>query len=230
MMSGINVFVLAGGAGLTNPYANTIEKKVSKSSIISALEDENVDNKDDIMEIQEDKNKLYSVWGYSERDNNLKSNSPKSGDIIFITNKNAAIYLATVFKVIEAKNLDFIWAGRQTWRYKIILKDVLRIFIPYSVDGDITQWCQEHPLSPGLSSIRHLLNIYDNMDSQLDFRYIIGKQLRKGPFQGSLKVTIDNAARYPDVGEIDMSDVEVVLSRLELYCQTVHFECIVKEI
>lgn len=101
-MSGISVFVLAGGEGLTNPYANTIEKKVSTSSIISALEDENVDNKDDIMEIQGDKNKSYSVWGYSERDKNLKSNPPKSGDIIFITNKNAAIYLGTVFKVIEA--------------------------------------------------------------------------------------------------------------------------------
>lgn len=230
MMSSINVFVLAGGDGLTNPYANTIEKKVSTSSIISALENENVDNKDDIMEIQKDKNKSYSVWGYSERDKNLKSNPPKSGDIVFITNKNAAIYLGTVFKVIEAKGLDFIWAGRQTWRYKIILKDVLRIFIPYAVDGDITQWCQEHPLSPGLSSIRNLLNIYDNKHSQLDFRYIIGKQYRKGPFQGSLKVTIDNAARYSDVGEIDMSDVEVVLRRLEFYCQTVHFECIVKEI
>lgn len=61
-MSGRNVFVLAGGNGLTNPYANTIEKKVSTSSIISALEAENVDNKDDIMEIQEDK-KNHTLYG-----------------------------------------------------------------------------------------------------------------------------------------------------------------------
>lgn len=225
-MSGRNVFVLAGGNGLTNPYANTIEKKVSTSSIISALEAENVDNKDDIMEIQEDKKKSYSIWGYSEHDNNLKSNPPKSGDIIFITNQNAAIYLATVFKVIEAKELDFIWAGRQSWRYKIILEDVLRIFIPYIVDKNIVNWCQEHPFSPRVSSISHILKLINNGEYPVDFRYIIDKQLRKGPLQGSLKVSIDHRVE----GEETMSDTEIVLSRLENYCMETHFECIIKEI
>lgn len=225
-MSGRNVFVLAGGNGLTNPYANTIEKKVSTSSIISALEAENVDNKDDIMEIQEDKKKSYSIWGYSEHDNNLNSNPPKSGDIIFITNQNAAIYLATVFKVIEAKELDFIWAGRQSWRYKIILEDVLRIFVPYIVDKDIVNWCQEHPFSPRVSSISHILKLINNGEYPVDFRYIIDKQLRKGPLQGSLKVTIDHRVE----GEETMSDTEIVLSRLENYCMEAHFECIIKEI
>ena len=226
MMSGRNVFVLAGGNGLTNPYANTIEKKVSTSSIISALEAENVDNKDDIMEIREDKKKSYSIWGYSEHDNNLKSNPPKSGDIIFITNQNAAIYLATVFKVIEAKELDFIWAGRQSWRYKIILEDVLRIFIPYIVDKNIVNWCQEHPFSPRVSSISHILKLINNGEYPVDFRYIIDKQLRKGPLQGSLKVSIDHRVE----GEETMSDTEIVLSRLENYCMETHFECIIKEI
>lgn len=225
-MSGRNVFVLAGGNGLTNPYANTIEKKVSTSSIISALEAENVDNKDDIMEIREDKKKSYSIWGYSEHDNNLKSNPPKSGDIIFITNQNAAIYLATVFKVIEAKELDFIWAGRQSWRYKIILEDVLRIFIPYIVDKNIVNWCQEHPFSPRVSSISHILKLINNGEYPVDFRYIIDKQLRKGPLQGSLKVSIDHRVE----GEETMSDTEIVLSRLENYCMETHFECIIKEI
>lgn len=227
-MSGRNVFVLAGGNGLTNPYANTIEKKVSTSSIISALEAENVDNKDDIMEIQEDKKKSYSIWGYSEHDNNLKNNPPKSGDIIFITNQNAAIYLATVFKVIEAKELDFIWAGRQSWRYKIILKDVLRIFIPYIVDKDIDieNWCQEHPFAPKVSSISHILKLFNKGENPVDFRYIIDKQLRKGPLQGSLKVSIDHRVE----GEETMSDTEIVLSRLENYCMETHFECIIKEI
>lgn len=228
-----NVFVLAGGEGLTNPYVNTIEKKVSKSSIISALEAENIDNKDDIMEIQEDKKRSYSVWGYSEHDNNLKSKPPKSGDIIFITNKNAAVYLGTVFKVIEAQGLDLIWAGRSSWKYKIIFKDVLRIFIPYIVDKDIRKWCQEHPFSPGESSISHILNIYNHFDyneNQFDFKYIIETPLRKSPIRGSLKVTIDKNARYLDVGEKNMSVSEIVLRRLEFYCQMVHFECIVKEI
>lgn len=102
-----NVFVMAGGTGVTIPYLNTIENKVSKSIIISALESENrnLNYRKDILESIEES---FSVWGYSEKDNNLKSNPPKSGDIIFITNNNAAIYLATVFKVIEAKGLDYI--------------------------------------------------------------------------------------------------------------------------
>ena len=178
------------------------------------------------MEIQEDKKKSYSIWGYSEHDNNLKSNPPKSGDIIFITNQNAAIYLATVFKVIEAKELDFIWAGRQSWRYKIILEDVLRIFIPYIVDKNIVNWCQEHPFSPRVSSISHILKLINNGEYPVDFRYIIDKQLRKGPLQGSLKVSIDHRVE----GEETMSDTEIVLSRLENYCMETHFECIIKEI
>lgn len=126
-MTGQNIFVMAGGGGVTTPYLNTIEKKVPKSHINSALEAENGDL-NDIKEILESKEESFSVWGYSENDNNLKSNPPKSGDIIFITNNNAAIYLATVFKVIEAKGLDYIWAGRESWRYKLILKNVIRIF------------------------------------------------------------------------------------------------------
>ena len=40
-MTDQNVFVMAGGTGVIIPYLNTIEKKVSKSIIISALESEN---------------------------------------------------------------------------------------------------------------------------------------------------------------------------------------------
>ena len=77
------------------------------------------------------------------------------------------------------------------------------------------------------------MNIYNHFDyneNQFDFKYIIETPLRKSPIRGSLKVTIDKNARYLDVGEKNMSVSEIVLRRLEFYCQMVHFECIVKEI
>lgn len=220
-----NVFVMAGGTGVTIPYLNTVENKVSKSIIISALESENGnlnDRKDILKSIEES----FSVWGYSEKDNNLKSNPPKSGDIIFITNNNAAIYLATVFKVIEAKGLDYIWAGRESWRYKLILKNVIRIFIPYPLDVDIERWCEIHPFSPSLSRIQNINKIYK--DRGIGFRDLIGRQLKKGPIQGSLIVKIPKDFRQKY--EKEMSDVEVVLERLRYYCEFTHFECIVKEV
>lgn len=224
-MTGQNIFVMAGGGGVATPYLNTIEKKVSKSDIISALESENGDL-NDIKEILGSKEESFSVWGYSENDNNLKSNPPKSGDIIFITNNNAAIYLATVFKVIEAKGLDHIWAGRESWKYKLILKNVIRIFIPYALDVDIEKWCEDHPFAPSLSRIQNINKIYE--DNEIGFRHLIGRQLKKGPIQGSLTVKIPDYDKQKH--EEEMKNIEIVLSRLDTYCKLTHFECILKEI
>lgn len=225
-MSSGNVFVMAGGTGITNPYLNTIEKKISKDSILSALELENIDNKNILNEICEAKEESFSIWGYSENDNNLKKNPPESGDVIFITNNNAAIYITTVFKVIESKELDYIWAGRQSWKYKVILKNVVRVFIPYPVHVNINKWCAAHPFSPGLSSISNILNVYEAVDTQLDFRYIIGDQLRTGPIQGALKASV----KYKLPCEENMRDIDIVFERLGNYCMLTHFECIIKEI
>ena len=224
-MTGQNIFVMAGGGGVATPYLNTIEKKVSKSDIISALESENGDL-NDIKEILGSKEESFSVWGYSENDNNLKSNPPQSGDIIFITNNNAAIYLATVFKVIEAKGLDHIWAGRESWKYKLILKNVIRIFIPYPLDVDIEKWCEDHPFAPSLSRIQNINKIYE--DNEIGFRHLIGRQLKRGPIQGSLTVKIPDYDKQKH--EEKMKDIEIVLSRLDTYCKLTHFECILKEI
>lgn len=224
-MTDQNVFVMAGGTGVTIPYLNTIEKKVSKSIIISALESENGDL-NDRKEILESVEESFSVWGYSENDNNLKINPPKSGDIIFITNNNAAIYLATVFKKIEAKELDYIWAGRQSWKYKLILKNVIRIFIPYPVGVDIEKWCKLHSFAPSLSKIQNIKKFYK--DSEIGFRHIIGRQNKTGSIQGSLKIEIPKYDKAKD--EKKMSDIEIVLSRLSYYCEFTHFECIVKEV
>lgn len=68
--------------------------------------------------------------------------------------------------------------------------------------------------------------LFNTGEYPVDFRYIIDKQQRTGPLQGSLKVTIDHRVE----GEENMSDTEIVLSRLENYCMEAHFECIIKEI
>lgn len=227
MMTDQNVFVMAGGTGITIPYLNTIEKKVSKSILVSALESEN-GNLNDIKDIQESVQESFSVWGYSEHDNHLKRNPPKSGDIIFITYNNAAIYLATVFKVIEAKGLNDIWAGKNSWKYKLILKNVLRIFIPYPKGVDIEKWCKLHSFAPSMSRIRNINKIYKYQE--IGFKDVIEKQLRTGPFQGSLIVKIPDDKNSRQPYEFGMSDGEVVLDRLRKYCEFTHFECIVKEV
>lgn len=88
-MTDENIFVMAGGTGLSLPYLNTIENKISKDVIISALKEENKDLED----ITESEEESFSIWGYSEFDNNLKNNPPQKGDIVFITSNNAAIYI-----------------------------------------------------------------------------------------------------------------------------------------
>lgn len=211
-MSSRNVFVMAGGTGVTHHYLNTIENKVSKNIIIRALEaDQNYDNYE-LDTIRNNKNDSFSVWGYSEKDNNLKYNPPKKGDIIFITKDNAAVYMATIFEIYDSKELNFIWAGRESWRYKLIFENVIRIFIPYPKDVKTEMWFEEHSFSPGVSTIGHIIECYRN---KLGFRNIIGEQDKKGPIQGALKVRISS---------------DKVLDNLLKYFIKTHFECIVKEI
>ena len=124
------VLIMAGGDGIAIPYINTIENKVSKKRILSALENVSGSEAKIVSEIEKDNAKFYSVWGYSENDMNLRYNPPREGDYIFITYKHAAIYLGRIFQKFESTELDAIWAGRNGWKYKLLIKDVLRVFVP----------------------------------------------------------------------------------------------------
>lgn len=206
-MTDENIFVMAGGTGLSLPYLNTIENKISKDVIISALKEENKD----IEDITESEEESFSIWGYSEFDNNLKNNPPQKGDIVFITSNNAAIYIATILEVSESNVLNYIWAGRQSWKYKLIFENVIRIFIPYPKSGKKEKWFEEHSFSPGVSNIKKVIECYKN---GIGFRRIIDLDDKIGPIQGALKLGISK---------------DKVLGNFSEYCIKTNFECIVKE-
>lgn len=207
-MADENIFVMAGGTGLSSPYLNSIENKISKDIIISALKEENKDLKD----FTENEEESFSVWGYSEFDNNLKNNPPQKGDIVFITSNNAAIYMATILEVSGSKVLNYIWAGRQSWKYKLIFENVIRIFIPYPKKGKKENWFEEHSFSPGVSHMKKVIECYKD---GIGFRQIINLDDKKGPIQGALKLRISK---------------DNVLENFSDYCIKTNFECIVKEI
>ena len=216
-MSGGRALIMAGGKGISSNKINTIETKVSKNTILSALNEENKNgyNKNLIDEINNEEEKFFSVWGYSEEDNNLNGNPPKEGDIVFITYKMAAIYFGTIFKIFESQELNSIWLGMTSWKYKILIKDVFRIFIPEPLNQynkDLESLCKDNIFSPSISQLMHVKNCYEN---NFGLRSIIEKTDSKGNFQGS---------QYAEI------DKEKVLENLSRYCLNSHFECIVKEL
>lgn len=181
------VLVMAGGDGIANPYINTIENKVSKHVIISALEEEHSDNKKIIERINKNPDNFFSVWGYSEKDSHLKKQLPKKGDYIFITYKNAAIYIARIFENVVSTKLDSIWASRNGWKYKLLLQDVIRIFIPDPQNGSKNRshksfeyLCLNNIFAPNLNSMKSIRKYYD---SNVGFRNIINKLDKSGNFR-----------------------------------------------
>lgn len=203
-----NVFVMAGGTGLSLPYLNTIENKISKDVIISALKEENKDLED----ITESEEESFSIWGYSESNNNLKNNPPQKGDIVFFTSNSAAIYVATILEVSESKGLNHIWAERQSWKYKLILEKVIRIFIPYPKNGTKEKWFEEHSFSPGVPNMKKVIECYKD---GIGFRRIIDLDDKIGAIQAALRLRISK---------------DNVLENFSEYCIKTNFECIVKEI
>lgn len=211
------VLVMAGGDGIAIPYINTIENKVSKLRILSALENSHESENKFISEIEEDTDKFYSVWGYSENDMHLKNDPPRKGDYIFITYKNAAIYLGKVFQVFESTELDYIWAGSSSWKYKLLIKDMLRIFIPDSQNGTkerprkfFEDLCFNNVFAPNISFIEAIEKYYNK---NIGFRDIINKKNKFGNFQ---------AATYAPINYKEM------LIELEKYCEKTCYECLIK--
>lgn len=220
-MTGERVLVMAGGNGIASEVMNTIEKKVAKERVLSAIKSENEKekNKELIADLETDTTDFFSIWGYSADDNNLKNNPPQEGDILFITHINAAVYMGTIYKVFESQALNYIWAGSNSWKYKILIKNVIRIFIPEPLNGstnkgkkDIKDLCSKNIFAPEISQIKHIVKCYQNDDG---LRTIIEKTDSRGNFQGSL---------YANIKQED------VLKNLNYYCCKSHFECIVKEV
>lgn len=120
---------------------------------------------------------------------------------------------------IKSKELDIIWAGKNTWRHKLLLKDVIKIFIPDPMHNkeekkrkDFETFCLRNSFSPFRESIS---NIERHYNKGIGFRNIIGKTDKYGNIQGSQRVK---------------KSEEEILESLHDYCLKVHFECITKEV
>ena len=201
--------VMAGGTGLTTGILNTIENKVNKEDILRAIGPKN----EYYNEINEDDNDFYSIWGYSDRDRKFTNRQPQKGDLIFITNKNAAVYFGEVFLCFSSTELDFIWNGRKRWPFKIIFKEVYQIFIPdpnNAVKKNFEILIQLNQFAPSRGAIPHIEKLYNQ---NVGFRNIIDKEDVRGNFQGAM---------YLDI------DIENLLNNLERYMIQSHFECIRK--
>lgn len=131
--------ILPGGNGIANYLTNSIENPIPTKKIVSYLysapfythkdRDLIANYKNIIYDIEGDQ-ASYSVWGYSKDNNRLRNKKLKEGMPVFITYRNAAIYKAVIYKVIgDPYNRLDLWAGRK-WENKILLKDVIKIFIP----------------------------------------------------------------------------------------------------
>jgi len=216
-MSGGRALIMAGGQGISSTVINTIENKITKEKILSALKKENRNSNNDeiINEIKREPDEFFSVWGYSEGDYNLQANPPGEEDIVFITYKGAAIYFGTIFKIFESQELNSIWLGRTSWKYKILLKDVIRIFIPEPLNQynkDMKTLCNDNTFSPPMSQLQHVKICYEK---EFGLRSIVARTDSKGNFQGS---------QYAKVSK------EQVLKNFSRYCLHSHFECVIKEL
>ena len=201
--------VMAGGTGLTTGILNTIENKINKEDILRAIGNTN----QYYQEILDDHNDSYSVWGYSDRDGKFTKRRPQKGDLIFITNKNAAVYFGEVFLCFSSTELDFVWKGRKGWPFKILFKEVYQVFIPdpnNSVNKSFEKLILLNQFAPSRGTIPHIEKLYNE---NYGFRNIINKEDVSGNFQGSM---------YLDI------DIENLLNNLELYMIKSHFECIRK--
>ena len=220
-MKNKEVLVIAGGSGISTDIENTIYNKVSKDIIIKALEqDKKSDSVDKlsivklIKKLKKDLDRDYSIWGYSRNDTTLKSSPPTLGTLVFITYHQAAIYIGEIFEVFESPELNLIWDGRG-WDFKIILKDVVQIFIPDSqnINGkDLNSIVSLNRFSPTLESIPNIKKQYDKM---FGLRYILNDEQNKGNYQGCTFMNITK---------------NEALKRYSEYIVRTHFECLVKEI
>lgn len=219
------VLVLPGGDGIASYLMNSIETPIPKKTICTFLKKTLLINGRDkklLDEISNSKQDSYSVWGYSKDNSTLKSELPKEGMPIFITYKNAAIYKAVIYKILEdPDNLLDLWAGR-SWEYKILLNNVIKIFIPdpnntYESKKTLKGLIENNEFGKMLEHTRCIEDLYEGTKKigtyeKYGFSQIIGRTT-KGNIQGAL------------FSEFTRNKVEEEFEKYVINC---HGECIVE--
>ena len=198
------VLVLPGGNGIANFFTNTIENPIPTKRIVRYLieelhrvhKDQDLSNNYiNIINDIEGSQASYSVWGYSKDNKKLKGIALKEGTPVFITYGCAAIYKAVVHKVIEDpyNRLD-LWAGRR-WENKILLKKVIKIFIPdpnnnYEGKKTLEGFIEKNEFGRNLGQIKHIKALYEGTKKvdnypKYGFSQIIGRKTKEN-IQGAM--------------------------------------------
>ncbi|WP_134079318.1 hypothetical protein [Haemophilus haemolyticus] len=200
-----NIFIIAGGDGISTSF-NTVENKIPCNKLINLL-----DNKNDMLlikKLKKSEENSYSVWGYSGNKNiNI-------GDFIFITHINSAVYMGTVYGIFKSKKFNNeYWANSPEWENKIILNDVIKIFIPDPLHQDKKEFfilLKRHGLENNTENFNKIESLYN---TNYGLKDIISKEPKIYNFQGV---------------QVSGLEFEKVMKNLEVYCKKCNFECIVK--
>ncbi|KAF1299373.1 hypothetical protein BAU15_01630 [Enterococcus sp. JM4C] len=194
----MNIFLCAGGRGLE--LNDVIKNKIPKVKLEPFANG---------LKLNES---AYSLWGLSEF-GALKPEALKEDDIVFISNNKCLVYIAKVFFCFEDDNIDDIaWFGQKQWKYKIVLKDPIKIFIP-DENQNIDDQIKAHGKSKdelGEIKLWH--------KKGLGLRHVLSKKDR-GNLQGNYKIgSNDKNDSYPDSDQI--------MSQFNWYCNITKYQCI----
>lgn len=204
----MNIFLSAGGRGMGQE--DLIKNKIPSEKLKQYAGDLKL------------KESGYSVWGLSEF-GYLKPDNLKEDDIVFISNRKCLVYMAKVFFCFEGDEIDDIaWYGQKQWKYKVVLKDPIKIFIPdenlekYSkkdLEGNLNKIIEIHgKRQEDLSEIKNLYL------KNIGLRHVLSKK-DKGNLQGNYQIASDKVGdRYVDSNEI--------MYRFSWYCNATKYQCI----
>lgn len=198
-----DVYIIAGGEGISTGF-NTIESKVPYNKLINYLDKNN--DMDLITKLEKSEELDYSVWAYSGK------KKIKIGDFIFITYKNAAIYMGTVYGTLQSKKFNNeYWGNSRGQENKIILNNVIKIFIPDPLNKSqkkFTDLLNHHNPGKNLDKFNKIKSLYEK---GYGFKEIIDKESKIYNFQGIQKSKLN---------------LKEVMHKLEDYCEKCNFECI----
>lgn len=212
----MNIFLSAGGRGMG--HDDLIKNKIPRERLKPYAGD---------LVLTESG---YSLWGLSQF-GALKPTALKEDDIVFISNHKCLVYIAKIFFCFEGDEIDDIaWYGQKQWKYKVVLKDPIKIFIP---DENLTKRTRE-TIDDNLEEIleenlNEIIKIHGKSEEDLSeiknlyrknigLRHVLSKK-DKGNLQGNYQIGSDKIGdKYVDSNEI--------MDQFSWYCNATKYQCI----
>ena len=179
-----SVFIIAGGGGIER--TDTIKNGITKGEIILNTKS-NPNNDFDIEQIlvDIDEDTKISIGGFGRNGRYL----PVRGDLVIITYKFAAIYLGEVIDTIETHDLDYIWGGTKKFPHKVLMKNVVQIFIPHLATRTYEYIFGIHGID--YNQKKYLVDTLENKKLELRSLTFKGSTSLIGNFQGVTLCDVD---------------------------------------